>query len=60
MKYNIKVIRTWTTYIEVEAESPAEAELLVAMNDATRDRLYDEELNQCNVEDTLIEAQPIQ
>jgi hypothetical protein len=60
MKYNVKVIRTWTTYIEVEAESPAEAELLVAMNDATRDRLYDEELNQCNTEDTLIEAQSIQ
>ena len=58
MKYNVKVVREFTTWIEVEAQSTEQALYLASYDNPTREKLYSAELEQCNVEDKLITAEP--
>lgn len=49
MKYNVKIVRTYTTWVLVEADSKEQAETI---NDALIEALNVEELAQCDSEIT--------
>jgi hypothetical protein len=54
MKYKVEMFKTYRTYLEVEADSPSQAE---AIFDEVK---YELELEQCDVEEEIVTIKPLE